>query len=104
MSFRITGGKGFHIVFPNGYGVSVQFGPGNYGSNYDAPFTPYETALQDAGARGADKAEVAIFQESKKGLLEFPAELGGEGDTVCGYLDAEQVLRVMNWAAKQWEA
>lgn len=33
--FRITRGKGFHVSFPNGYTVSVQFGPGNYCDHYD---------------------------------------------------------------------
>jgi len=33
--FRITDNKGFQITFDNGYTVSVQFGPGNYSSNYN---------------------------------------------------------------------
>ncbi len=33
--FYITGGKGFHISFPNGYTMSVQFGPGDYCENSD---------------------------------------------------------------------
>lgn len=36
--FKITGNKGFHITFPNGWTVSVQFGPGNYCENNDADF------------------------------------------------------------------
>jgi len=36
--FRINDNKGFSITFDNGYTVSVQFGPGNYGSNYNADF------------------------------------------------------------------
>ena len=33
--FRTGGNKGFHIVFPNGWTVSVQIGKGNYCENYD---------------------------------------------------------------------
>ena len=33
-SFRITEGKGFQITFANGYTASVQFGSGNYCSNF----------------------------------------------------------------------
>ena len=29
---------GFLVHLPNGWTVSVQFGPGNYGTNYDASF------------------------------------------------------------------
>lgn len=32
--FRITGGKGFHIKFANGWTVSVQFGLYDYGDYY----------------------------------------------------------------------
>lgn len=35
--FKITGVKGFHITFENGWTVSVQFGGGNYSDNYDEP-------------------------------------------------------------------
>jgi len=55
--FRINDNKGFSITLDNGYTVSVQFGPGNYGSNYDLSFldnmgkpmtaTTAETALLD---------------------------------------------------------
>jgi len=36
--FRINDNKGFQIKLENGYMVSVQFGPGNYGSNYSLGF------------------------------------------------------------------
>ncbi len=36
--FRINDNKGFQIKFENGYTVSVQFGPGNYSSNYSLDF------------------------------------------------------------------
>jgi hypothetical protein len=39
--FVINENKGFQITFDNGYTVSVQFGPGNYGSNYNTSFDEY---------------------------------------------------------------
>lgn len=33
--FKITGNRGFHIMFPNGIILSTQFGYGNYCDNYD---------------------------------------------------------------------
>jgi hypothetical protein len=36
--FRSCSRKGFHITFPNGWTVSVQFGAGNYCENYDMTF------------------------------------------------------------------
>ena len=33
--FRITDNKGFHLTFKNGVTISVQFGIGNYGDNYN---------------------------------------------------------------------
>ena len=34
-AFKITGRKGFHLTFPNGYTISTQFGSGNYCDNKD---------------------------------------------------------------------
>jgi hypothetical protein len=33
--FGINESKGFHMTLANGYTISVQFGPGNYGDNYE---------------------------------------------------------------------
>jgi len=49
MKFRITDCKGFYFGFDNGWGVSVQFGPGNYADNYDMRIGNED---RDAGRRG----------------------------------------------------
>ena len=40
MMFNITQGKGFFIEFENGYGISVQFGWGNYCANKETTTFP----------------------------------------------------------------
>ncbi len=86
--FRITDNKGFQITLDNGYMVSVQFGPGNYSSNYslnmlknmDKPMTALtaETALIDPEGR---------FVEYK-------------GDDVQGHQTVNDVLELLNYAGK----
>lgn len=80
--FRITGGKGFHITFKNGYTLSTQFGPGNYCDNYDMVIGKEDI---EAGKRGSCEVEVAIISPSGK-LIDLPDERG----TVDGYIDSEK--------------
>lgn len=57
-NFRVNErhGSGFYIKFDNGYSVSVQWGPGCYCSNHEAP--------RDGRNLGSVTAEVAIFYGS----------------------------------------
>jgi hypothetical protein len=89
--FSITQGKGFHITFANGYTVSVRFGWGNYGSNYETelPDLSQLDALNDKlGAKGADLAETAVIAPGGKFLLV-------DGDTVQGYRTPDQVAELV---------
>jgi len=90
--FRITGSKGFHITFENGYTVSVQFGPGNYCDNYNT-----EISSVQAGERGSETAECAVWAKDGK-MIEHPDFGGGE---VSNRSTPAQVLSLLNWAAKQ---
>jgi hypothetical protein len=83
---RINDNKGFQITFDNGYTVSVQFGPGNYGSNYlsfmenmDKPMT-------------ATTAETALIAPDGN----FVAY---KDDDVQGYQTVNDVLALLNYAA-----
>jgi len=58
--FRITGAKGFHITFENGFTVSVQFGRGNYADNYNLS----EEQLAELGDVHSSTAEVAAWSSS----------------------------------------
>lgn len=89
--FKITEGKGFHITFKNGWTVSVQFGPGNYGDNYRRRIRDDNVA---SGEEGSTCAETAVWPPSG----EFH-EI--DGDSVQGYRTPAQVLELLNWAAAQ---
>ena len=92
--FRITGEKGFHITFENGYTVSVQFGPGNYCDNYSRDIGREE---EICGKDGSPNAECAVWAQDGK-LIEYP---GWNGDTVSNRSTPEEVLALLNWAAAQ---
>ena len=92
--FTITGKKGFHIVFDNSWGISVQFGPGNYCIHYDRDIGREE---EQCGKEGSPNAEIAILHPIN-GLYEYPEF---EGDTVAGWKEPDYILKVMNWVASQ---
>lgn len=105
--FRIISGKGFHITFANGYTVSVQFGGGNYCDNRSAEEGPDNDVKR--GARGSATAEAAVLSPRGVMLAMRTASRGGWeisgstsfDDTVQGYQTPENVLALMQWAAKQ---
>lgn len=84
--FRITDNKGFQITFDNGYTVSVQFGSGNYGSNYNADFV-----AEMGKPQSATLAETALISPSG----DFVAY---NGEDVQGYVNADSVLELLNYA------
>lgn len=86
--FRINDNKGFQIVLDNGFTVSVQFGPGNYGSNYDLDF------IANMGKpMVADTAETALLDP----LGNF---VPYKDDDVQGYQSVNDVLELLNYASK----
>ncbi len=91
--FRITGKKGFHITFDNGWTVSVQFGPGNYCDNYDLRVGDED---EEAGKRGSRTAECAVWGPDNK-MVAGP----GWEDTVSNHSTPNDVLELMQWAASQ---
>ena len=90
--FWITGKKGFHIKFENGYTVSVQFGPGNYCDNYELNIG-YDD--EKAGKEGSGDAECAVLKDGE--LIDMPVW----GDNVKGRMKPEDVLKLLNWAYLQ---
>lgn len=86
--FHITDGKGFHIQFENGWTVSVQFGGGNYGENYNFPIGEQRTKRLPPSSR----AEIAAWDRNKR-CHEF------SHGTVEGWQTPAQVLAFMNMIA-----
>jgi hypothetical protein len=95
VGFRITGGKGFHITFPNRWTVSVQFGWGNYCEHHDCEAYPEKCLLGEkpqCGANGSVNAEVAAWGPG--------GELINMGDdTVRGWQTPAAILALLNAAA-----
>lgn len=85
--FAITGHKGVQFTFPNGFKLSVQWGPGNYGDHhwsrvdYDAP--------KKADRWESTQAEVAVIRPGPGGLIQLGC------DQVIGYLSVIQVAKIM---------
>lgn len=67
-AFRITCGKGFQMVLPNGYTVSIQFGPGNYADNPDRGDFRKEAAYMESKVANcaAGSAEVLAWDKDGK--------------------------------------
>lgn len=77
--------KGCQITIPNGYTVSIQWGPGNYCDNYSS--REYAET-----APNSTQAETAIIGPDGK----FHAY---KGDSVQGYQSPTDVLETINYAA-----
>jgi len=85
-AFRIIRSSGFHLTFSNGLTVSVQFGPGNYGSNYDMMFDGDDQKVPEAYT-----AEVAVWNEKGRWITrQFFPDCDGD-DTVVGYVTPDRV-------------
>jgi hypothetical protein len=86
--FRINDNKGFSITFDNGYTVSVQFGPGNYSSNYNLSMLdninkPMTATLAETALIGPNGDFVSY-----------------KDDDVQGYQSVADVLALLNYASK----
>jgi hypothetical protein len=93
MSFAILDGKGFHVSLPNGWTVSVQFGPGNYCEHYHGNLA--WDAPQKSRKWESRQAEIAAWNSAGE-WFKFPS-----GDTVEGYQDAASVLKFINKIANK---
>tara|TARA_R110000772_G_scaffold99174_1_gene198820 strand:- start:89607 stop:89888 length:282 start_codon:yes stop_codon:yes gene_type:complete len=85
--FTACENKGFQMTFPNGWTVSVQWGPFNYCENKS-----YECAWNEPSKRDTWKcpnAEIAAWDKNKV-WYEF------ENDTVKGSVTPAEVLEFMN--------
>jgi len=86
--FRINDNKGFQITFPNGYTVSVQFGPGNYGSNRTETYSTSMNVPQSATL-----AETALIGPNG----DF---VSYKDDDVQGYQSTVDVLELLQYASQ----
>lgn len=109
--FKITHDSGFHITFDNGVTVSVQFGWGNYCSEYPNNKDMFDEKINliqgwndPLPLNGSPDAEIAIFYDKGDGewlTKKFAKYLRKEyGDDVMGFVKPDVVLKALNWASK----
>lgn len=82
--FSITANKGFQLTFPNGYMISVQFGPGNYCGNRHNHTLPEDEPLHCA------TAEVAVYRDDECVFAD-----GKDGTGCCGWLTTDIVAKMI---------
>ena len=87
---------GFHMEFPNGWIISVQWGPGNYcetrRKNEDGWISPFDGQYHEFES---NTAEVAIFHPDHNRM--YPI---AEHDDVIGWQTATDVVGWMLFASK----
>ena len=86
--FESNMNKGVNMKFQNGFEVSIQFGQGNYCT----------TISQSPERTISTSAEMAIYDHNNKMIEVFPS-YGGNGDSVEGWLGADDVARVISIVA-----
>jgi len=95
--FKITRGKGFHLIFANGVVLSVQFGRGNYCENRDIS---WEEQDQNELLSSED-AEIAIWNKEGKYLTRrADKDINGECDDVDdvkGWISVSDFVKFVNW-------
>ena len=114
-AFRITRGRGFKMKFPNGYTVSVQFGPMNYCENYGrldplrdrtlvVSYLSFQYTDLVCGSEGSDDCETAIITPDE-GYLQYDPKTkaiikdGSLSDNVQARMSVMDVLAMMNIVA-----
>ena len=92
--FRITAGKGIHIIFDNGWAISIQIGAGNYCDNYDNDIM--QECMRPASKIDlkSETAEIAIWDNNGK-WMDFGS------DTVKGYVPINEVLEWIDKISKK---
>lgn len=91
--FSITQGKGFQLVFPNGWTASVQWGAGNYCENYSVMSYENPFRLDESLARyQSQTAEIAAW-DADGTWHDFG------GDTVKGYVHTKDIPEFLTMVA-----
>jgi len=84
--FEVTGNKGVHITFPNGYTISIQWGAVNYCDNHVKDIEWGKPVPASSTAETAIKDPEDEFVQYK-------------GDVVQGNQTVTEVLATMNYVA-----
>lgn len=88
--FKTHAQRGFWLTFDNGWVVSVQWGPGCYGTNYDEPFEnrderQFEASEAEVWAwntvTGENEPDEPMGWQTPDQLAEFIATISGKSRT-----------------------
>jgi hypothetical protein len=96
--FKTFAQKGFQVSFDNGLTVSVMFGSGNYCEHRFSDMELGDT-VKVCSEHNSVSAEIVVIDSNGNFVTEFPG--CPEGDRVRGWVEPDEMLEVMNWAAKQ---
>ena len=87
---------GFHMEFPNGWIISVQWGPGNYcetrRKNEDGWISPFDGKYHEFKST---TAEIAVMHKDHSQM--YPLS---ESDDVKGWMSATEVAEYIQWTAQ----
>ena len=97
----IATNRGFQYILPNGYKLSVMFGPGNYCENRYDPLD-LEPQFRSTGYIECSNFEMAVFEPNGDMVDLIPAEEeGGFSDTVIGWVPASMLWLLIS-ALNYW--
>ena len=97
MTFKACANRGYHMVFPNGCTVSVQWGTGNY---CDRNMESGEPMRVTDGYWESGTAEVAAWGPGNLEERKYLRWGGERGAEVRGYLTTTEVLKIINHVAE----
>ena len=87
---------GFHMEFPNGWIISVQWGPGNYcetrRKNEDGWISPFDGRYHEFVST---TAEIAVMHKDHRRM--YPIS---EHDDVKGWVSATEVAKYIQWVSQ----
>ena len=87
---------GFHMEFPNGWIISVQWGPGNYcetrRKNEDGWISPFDGRYHEFVST---TAEIAVMHKDHSRM--YPIS---EHDDVKGWVSATEVAKYIQWVSQ----
>lgn len=87
--FKITGAKGFHMIFPNGWCVSVQFGYASYCKNYEKFETHYENFSKQKNKEQVECEDAEVWCWNQDDSMQYPQKPLSNQSPM-------DVLRIMN--------
>jgi len=91
--FRVYANKGWQMVFPNGWEVSVMFGAGNKCEHEEEYMLFDEQMCSPFKPHVSEDAEVGVFKPDGSACMDFPCS--------HNYVSPAQVAKIIAWVMAQ---